>query len=337
MTLIALHVDGGKGVGLGHVSRCLSLAAALERAGMETVFLIAPDSGLDSYISEKDHRFVPCDTDPHSLNQWCVEGGAEVLIVDSYRADLEALAHLIPLQSYLICFDDKADRASPVDMVINGSPAAEQMDYGKLGARHSFLGPKYQIVRDDIAPDDAAIFNDPPRRLLVTIGGDDPLGISDQLHHFICDNVCTKWPDLDIDFVAGPFASSMSGRGDRPVNLSCHVNPDNFPELLSRTDIAISAGGQTLFELARCGVSIIAFATGEDQLPNLGILERSATIRYIGWAGKGDWLDSLDRALDDLMTDAIERNRLSVAGRSHIDGNGATCIADAIKDMIIKS
>ncbi|NQU72583.1 MAG: hypothetical protein HQ514_18690 [Rhodospirillales bacterium] len=168
---------------------------------------------------------------------------------------------------------------------------------------------------------------------MVTIGGSDSLGISGQLLDFIGNKVCRKWPRLHIDFIIGPFAPQDSERNGLPENLICHVNPENFADLVRQADIAISAGGQTLFELARCGVATVGFALAHNQLANLQALDRMGAIRTIGMPDGDNWLEELETELGQLIDDAQMRENLSSTCSRIIDGLGATRIANAIKEF----
>jgi RimJ/RimL family protein N-acetyltransferase len=59
-------------------------------------------------------------------------------------------------------------------------------------------------------------------------------------------------------------------------------------ELMTASDIAVSAAGQTLFELARCGVPTIAVGVAENQRHNLEGFTDAGVCYNAGWWGEGN-------------------------------------------------
>lgn len=318
--IVAIHADAGPAVGLGHVMRCTGLALALRRRGMLPVLLNAAGDALTAWFTRHALAELRCADNPEALIQAARRAGAALLVADSYRLDRLALRRAGG-ELKLAWFDDTAQAPLAADAIINGSPAARTLPYALPATVLALLGPAYQVVRPGLT---ARSRRGPVRRLLVTYGGADPWNVGPRLAALLP-------PDIVADFVVGPFA-------DIPANLPAHAVPHKAPAdmapLIDRADLAVSAGGQTLFELAAAKLPTIAFGLGKDQGPTLEWLGRAGAIAFAGWADDTGLDQALRHHLDGLIKD--EPARLLLAERAHalVDGQGADRIAAALSGLL---
>lgn len=318
--IVALHADAGKAIGLGHVSRCTGLALALRPLGLMPVMLNGAGDRLSPLFTRLGLAELRCDTDPSSLAATCRRVGAALLVADSYRLDrLELRRAMAALP--LAWFDDTAQPPLAADVIINGSPAASLLPYDLAAGMVALLGPSYQVVRPGLP---SRHRTGPVRRLLVTYGGADPKAMGPRLAALLP-------PDLPCDFVVGPFA-------DIPANLPpiarMHKAPENMAALIDGADLALCAGGQTLFELAAARLPAIAFGLGPDQRPTLDWLAQAGAIAFAGWADDDSTDVRLAGLLHDLRADETARRHLAERAHQQIDGRGAERIAAALRDFL---
>jgi spore coat polysaccharide biosynthesis predicted glycosyltransferase SpsG len=100
-------------------------------------------------------------------------------------------------------------------------------------------------------------------------------------------------------------------------------------KLMLDSDIAITAGGQTLYELARTGTPAIGICVAENQRRNLDAWHRADVIEYIGWFDDKSLSSKLLKGLDKLSGRA-ERAKRSRLGRQFVDGKGVERIVAGI-------
>lgn len=328
--IVAFYVDVGKGAGLGHARRCITLAETLQDAGLAPQFFADEEVGVHSIVAESGFPLFPCGTGIYRLVDMTI--GAEVLIVDHYAIDLTELRNENRGRRLLVAFDDACDRPLPVDILINGSPAAAKLPYEQSNVGRLLLGPCYQVVRSDLRSCKPCGIGGATRRIVVTIGGADPLGIAIRLTQFMRESVCPTWPNVQVHMIFGPEVILPDGRN--PPNLILHHAPPNFAQIICTAEIAISASGQTLLELVYCGIPTIAFAVAGNQVANLEALSGLGCVCSVGWANEDDWLARLERVLSELLCDGSARERLSLRCRGVIDGRGAETIAREISDAL---
>lgn len=330
---IALHVDGGPAVGLGHAARGLGLAAALAARGWRPSFLIDERSSLGPYIEAHGGRWVACPPTTSALAEACQRLGSEALVVDSYRVDAATLSGLRARLRLVVRFDDVGRHDLPADLVVNGSPAAQALGYPAGGPTRYLLGPAYQVLRPEFAVTTPRAYRASPVSLLVTVGGADPTGVLDDLLAALVAREPPPAPGAHVDVIVGPF-----GRPPRPDprarDLRVHRAPHDLRSLMIDADVAVSGGGQTLYELARCGTPTVACCLGEDQRPNVEALARLGVVVAAGRAGEAGWLDRVATAVALLWGDARGRSALGRRAATVVDGRGADRVADAIESSL---
>ena len=104
-------------------------------------------------------------------------------------------------------------------------------------------------------------------------------------------------------------------------------------QVMLESDVAISAGGQTLYELARVGVPTIGICVAENQLGNLKGWGKAGFLEYAGWYKKSDLMKELKRSLE-YLEDASVRKSKSKAGKEFIDGKGGFRVIDEIGTLL---
>ena len=105
---------------------------------------------------------------------------------------------------------------------------------------------------------------------------------------------------------------------------------------MSGADLAISASGQTLYELARCGTPTIAFCSGPDQIHNLTALAKANVVWNAGDAASHHWARDIGAAITALIGDTARRAAMSKTGQTLIDGLGAERLVSALESLRIK-
>jgi UDP-2,4-diacetamido-2,4,6-trideoxy-beta-L-altropyranose hydrolase len=318
--VVLLHPNGGVGVGLGHVARCLALAAAIEASG-SAARIVVPQPDLAATIAKRGGRVLV--GDPIELAQ---EMNARAVVIDSYQFDLNRLAPLRGNGIHILAFDDECIRPLPVDIVVNGSPAAHHLPYSP--GPKLLLGPTWQVVRPDLIPPASKDPAKPPQRLLVTYGGGDAGDVGTVISRLVAERIAPGHPEITITLVIGPFGAAPNLK--TPGNMEIVQAPPDMPQRIAQADIAISAGGQTLYELARCGVATAAFCASANQLPNLKALAAAGAIAYAGSAEDENWGDRIYETFEQQLLVSDRRQAIARAAQLLIDGRGAERLAQVI-------
>jgi spore coat polysaccharide biosynthesis predicted glycosyltransferase SpsG len=328
---VLLHADGGVGVGLGHVSRCAAISTALARAGHQALVVVDPERKLLEHVVRQGANGKDCGASAPDVREAALAFWADCVVIDSYRwiaADFRAVrGHWA-----VAAFDDEAVRELPVDAVINGAPAAVELHYQTVANTRLWLGPAYQIVRDDFRLMPPREHIGAVKRVIALVGGDDPLGLLPVLARLL-DTVAAS-SSFVADVICGPFTPMPEIPGLRHVTIL--RNPTDLRDRMAGADLAISASGQTLYELARCGTPTIAFCSGPDQIHNLTALAKANIIWNVGDAASPCWARDVDAAITKLIGDVGLRTAMSQAGQALIDGLGAERLVSALESLRIE-
>jgi UDP-2,4-diacetamido-2,4,6-trideoxy-beta-L-altropyranose hydrolase len=335
MPTIAFRTTAGKKIGFGHLRRCLTLAGELRRAGGAAgaihFWVDGNPAAVEVAVAAGFEARLIAGPDPDVTAAWLDAGEVGTLVVDSYAVMPASFSAWRRCVRSLVVLDDLADRQLDVDVVVNGSPYAAELNYRTGPDAVRLLGPRYALLRP--------WFRDRPRRrvaarvtrVLVTLGGADP----ESSTMAVVEAVQRALPEAALDVVIGPLFGPVPeldrrAAGD-PPRLRLHRALDDLSTLMAAADLAISAGGQTLYELAAAGVPTVALCLADNQEPNVaalaGVSLLSAGRVHEEAAGR---FNRVEEGCRRLAADPGLRERMSDAGRALIDGQGAARVADVI-------
>ncbi len=332
---IAFLTDAGEQIGLGHLRRCMTLGAALQEKGCEVRFIV-PRAPLVQMLLRQNgfSESVPIDFESSTLlketRAILTQFAAEFLIIDSYRI---RNVHSGSVPARVGVLDDLADRWLPVDLVINSGVSASDLNHQVPSHTRLLLGAEYVLLRKEFRQNLERIVRAGVRSVLIPVGGMDPHGLTPRL----LDWALRFYGDIDITVLVGPFFSAETCRQLKDIalsrpNIQLDSEAAHVRELMLSSDVAISGGGQTTYELAATGTPAVGIMLADNQRSNLRGLAAAGTLL---WAGSADD-DDLHVKVDDCLgrlNDVACRTALSKAGRGLVDGLGADRAAQAIIEL----
>ncbi len=333
MTSILLRVEAGPAIGLGHLGRCLSLAAALGELGADCRFLTPPDAAVRARVEAAGYGWTALESGSGSADDarqtGALAAAAAAVVVDSYLVDAAYFAALRAASLRVLAIDDHADFPHPAHIVV--SSAGEHLPYRSahgdtvflLGPRYAPLQPEFwQLPEHGVSP--------VVRNVLVTLGGSDPQNVMPSLMRAL-DSLPGGY---EIAVVAGPFFTNerqiqqAAASARHPVRLLCR--PASLVEPIIQADIAVTAGGTTLFELACAGVPAAVIQVAENQVANIRTFVERGLALPAGSSEDGSIAGQAASAVQLLGEDVALRQRMSAAGRRTVDGQGARRVAQLL-------
>jgi len=303
---VVIFTEGGKNIGFGHMTRCLALCQAFEERGAVVDIILKGDADPANIFEKR--ACIRFDWLKDREQAYGHVERSDVVIVDSYFADTGFYGTISGYDVTPIYFDDYKRLEYPRGMVLNGAPGADKMRYPARKNGSDLLGERYVVLRKEFWEVPEKDIREDVGSVMVTFGGDDPQGMTPKVKGLLEGS----YPDLERHVISG-----------RTMKAS------EMKEEMARTDIAISAGGQTLYELVRSGVPTIAVCTADNQMPNIMGLERAGCIVYAGRYDDRGIIDRIGVLLRKLL-DRDERIKLSSAGGNVIDGRGARRVAEMV-------
>ena len=122
---IVILTEGGKDFGFGHVARCSSVYQAFLERDIVPNFIINGDESVSSILDNIEFNLCNWITDVSFLNS------TDIVIIDSYIADVELYDEISKKVSLMVCFDDNNRLSYPSGIVINGLIGADCLNYSQ--------------------------------------------------------------------------------------------------------------------------------------------------------------------------------------------------------------
>lgn len=317
--------EGGQDIGFGHITRCASLYEALKRKKINPT-LIINDSRAKELLKGKNYRIFNWLKERDKLFK--IITNAEIVIIDSYLANIAFYDKVSRLVSIPVYIDDTKRLDYPKGVVVNGSVYAEEINYPKKENITYLLGARYIPLRKEFWAVPDKKIKKSIKNILITFGGNDARNITTKILDFLN----REYPDLIKNVIIGRgFKNVEAIRKLKTEKTNFIFYPDVriMKNLMVGSDVAISGGGQTLYELARVGVPTIAVAVSENQLGNVKGLQKAGFIKNIGWWKNKALLNRLYKGIEEL-TPYEEMAKRCEIGKKLVDGKGAERIVSAI-------
>ncbi|MCL1066586.1 UDP-2,4-diacetamido-2,4,6-trideoxy-beta-L-altropyranose hydrolase [Shewanella olleyana] len=281
MKKIVFRVNAGKGVGVGHLVRCCSLATELIKLGHHCDFLLGSfDVAVTPFLVGFKHHFLYAEGD---INQeepdWQMDAkftkdflhGKQVdwLIIDDYNLGHEWESQFVEMPLCLMAIDDLC-RLHCCDALLDvrwrGQTTNES--YQKLIPKgtDTLLGPQYALLNQQYKQSGSLILGLKPFTVLVGIGG---AGDSHTAIEIIDALIAlTQIPQLIIKPILGPLTENKQLLLDKYKTLE-NVKPiedcfDLYPHL-SNCHLYIGAAGGILYQLKALNKPAITFSLASNQ------------------------------------------------------------------------
>jgi len=304
---IHLVTIAGAGIGLGHLSRSLTLAETLVEHEA-TVSLELVDGRLGGATAARAERIGVDVTSPGPA-------GA-VVVVD--LPDLAGVERRAP-EERLVVFDDRDAFGGEAAVVIQPSMPAWT---GPGRARRVLEGFAYAPVARQFVDlrDVGALAGSSDLEVVVCFGGSDPALVTSRLAARLAS--AGGWRATTI--VGADFAGSLA---DLPPDVV--RDPPDLPARLARADLAVTGAGTMKFEVACLGRPAILLAVADDQLAAGPPFAATGAAVYLG-DGRTIEPDRVLAAVRELVMDHDRRAAMGRTAAAVVDGRGADRLAAAI-------
>lgn len=325
--MLAIHTDGGFYIGMGHLMECINLARELKKLDINSIFILKATKESVSLIKNGGFNFkiVPprlSSLETHYwINNFLDTIGIKVILINFPRARLQLIRFFQKKSKKVIAITEN-QKDSYADLVVNVIKEPQYMPINPIFSK--FNTSRHQ--RKGIS------------KILISMGATDSQGMIFDI---------LKWTDevknpLDIVVIIGvafkqenrlrKFADSYTKKISIFKNISCNDMLRN----MDKTDIAITAGGDTMFELASRGVPSIAICPGPRQSQAASVFEQHNAVINLGIFKEISKINFL-RALSLLLNDYKKINQISESARKLIDGRGTIRLARKIKRFIAEA
>ncbi|MEW5772130.1 MAG: hypothetical protein AB1916_01280 [Thermodesulfobacteriota bacterium] len=257
---VLFRVDAGRlpGLSFGHLERCHVLAEQLRAEhGSDIALLMRPlADGLARARALGERVALP--------EEWpALLAAADILVMDlPYDPEPEILDAARRAGAFLALLDDTGRDLFPCDAVLNSSLLANPAMYPR--ARHTLLGPEHFILGPGFAGLRHRGSGDGgPALVLFSFGGSDPAGLTLRTLHAL--DGLAPFPACRLQVVLGPGFGPTdeveAALAALPAPGEILRAPRDVAPLFAGCDLAVCAGGRTLYELHALGTPTLALAS----------------------------------------------------------------------------
>lgn len=323
---IAILTEGSQKIGLGHITRCISLYQAFWSKGISPKLIVNGDKSFESLMSGLNYETLDWTADDFELRQ--LLENSDVAIVDSYRAAHDFYKTVSEIVRIPVYIDDYKRLDYPRGIVINVALNASDLDYPQKEGIRYLLGRQYVLLRKELWDVPIREERDQVESFLITFGGIDFGDMTIRTLGLLREN----WPDSIKNVIVGPAFQNIEDikmAADKGTRLFFSPLERKVKDIMIGSDIAISAAGQTLYELARIGVPTVAVTVAENQTNNVKAWLKTECILHAGWSTDPNILERIGENIH-LLKLLQERQKISINAKALIDGLGAMRVAEEI-------
>jgi UDP-2,4-diacetamido-2,4,6-trideoxy-beta-L-altropyranose hydrolase len=329
-TLI-VRADASVAMGTGHVMRCLAMAQAWQDEGGRCIFALAEATpAVEQRLRAERFEVFPVAASPASpqdvaqIVKLAAIHGTSWVVVDGYQFDFAYQGALKAAGLHALVLDDGGRCGSYcADLVLDLSPDASELPYSNRGTHtRLLLGTRYVMLRREFTAwrDCKRQIPVAAQRLLVTIGGSDPEGLTLRIIEALRQ---APHPGLETTVVAGGSnprqAELQRATASSPIELL--RDPPNMPELMARSDMAVICSGGTLWELLYMGCASLSYVRDEVQGGTIARLHAAGAVHQLGAVGEFE-ASRLTVAIAELGASSKRRDEMARLGRKIVDGEG---------------
>lgn len=332
---VLIITEGGKKNGFGHLARCVAIYQALKVRRFCPRLIVKGDSSVVEFLKGKNYeRF---DWERNKVRLLSLLKGKDIVIVDSYLADKDFYSQISCFARMPVYIDDNKRIEYPRGIILNNSIYADRLNYSGKNNKRYLLGPEYSLLRKEFWRCRKKTIRQKVSCLMLTLGGNDEKRIMPVILKLLIKN----YPFLKKKVIIGKgfnkqYINKLKKARDKNTSLIYYPDAKRMREIMLESDIAISAAGQTLYELASLGTPTVALVVAKNQLNNAKGWQKTGFIDYVGSWENGCLLNNLTQSINRLMP-YKRRIEKSLSLRKKINLDGVFNILDSIQKVRTKN
>lgn len=352
MADVIFRVDATSATGGGHLSRCVSLALACNELGLRPEFICNSETSTMVpkvlTLNNLSFRFLPAELKLARASDYLVSSSIEYqtwdaqsvidilidrtekarwLVIDSYRLDFIFERKMRAFVDKICVIEDLQTQKHDCDLLIDQNwinIATGHYEHRLPPNCKLLLGPEYALLNASIVGVGRKNTTAGVTNILIYFGDSDEHNQTE----FVLNAIdCSHFEGLKANVVFGwtnKHAATVKSKFQRPrhIEIEFFQSSSDFFDLMKSSDIAIGAGGTTVWERMFIGLPAVVISTAYNQERSCLALHREGLIIYLG-----SWLEVNQLKLHTAILNAIQSPKLlsllSNQGKKLIDGHGA--------------
>lgn len=334
------RADASTETGTGHVIRCQTLAAELQRRGWIVTLAsrdLPPELARSIRASGVTLLELPSDgaidAEPAYVGNH-LERPVSLAVVDHYGIGADWQAAAARWAERLMAIDDLAARFQAVDILLNQNLGASASRYLGLvpSTARVLSGPAYALIRPEFAAARARARAREGQvdRILVFMSGTDPHDVTQKAVR------AAATLGVPVDVVVGtgyPFQAELRAWATGRPLVELHVNTRDMAGLMERADVAVGASGSASWERCTLGLPTVLVTLADNQTEGARALTEAGAAVDLGWYTSVA-AEDLEGALIELRDHPERLVAMSEAAARITDGRGTIRVADELERLV---
>jgi spore coat polysaccharide biosynthesis predicted glycosyltransferase SpsG len=214
----------------------------------------------------------------------------------------------------------------PHGIVINGNIHALELNYDKSQEIDYLLGPQYSMLKKDFWDVPIRSMNKEINTIFISLGGSDLRNLTPKILKLIIDEFPTIFKKV---IIGSSFKNikKIENIADPSSELIYFPLASRMKEEIMKSDIAITTGGQTVYELAALGIPTITIAVAVNQLHNVKSFDKLGYNYNAGWWEDKNLLPNIKEGILNLKNRETRKNMIEKS-RNIIKPDGSRRIID---------
>ena len=328
MPPIYILTEGKKQTGFGHLTRCVSLYQAFSKKNAIVQLIVNGDSTSLHLLSGTNNKLIDWITNIDEVLN-LLERDA-ILIIDSLLADFEMIRHISKHTKLAAVIDDYNRRNYQPAIVIDWTIFCEDL-YVNQDKKYYLAGASYTALRKSFWEVETKKINPVVNTVLIIMGGGDVRHLSLP----ILTTITNQFPFLRVKIIVTDaykdyIAIKEKAETNKHIQVLHQLGEEEMVKVFIGSDIVITAGGQTIYELARTGTPCVVVQVADNQKYDIEGWRKTDFIEFAGnWDDEGI-IESIKLKLIKLTGDFDLRKKKQENGQLFIDGKGGERIADEL-------
>ena len=313
---ISILTEGGRNIGFGHVTRCISIWQGFEEAGIEAKLVVNGDNRALELLKDKNCEVFDWLRDLQRL--FDILKNTDIVFIDSYLAPYELYEQVSKLTKTSVYLDDTQRMEYPPGVILNGGVKAEEIYQPRKKGTDYLLSSRFTPLRKAFWQVEPKIIKEQISDVLITFGG----GGQSAFLESLIDCLAKRFAGFTYHIVLpSQVSEDHNFAAADNIKIYSNLNDLDMCKLMLECDICISGGGQTTYELARVGLATIGICFAENQIANLEGWHTKGFVSYAGWHNDEKLFQKIAKAIKE-FTPVEKRSKSSQCGKDLVDGQG---------------
>ncbi|MBT6671253.1 MAG: UDP-2,4-diacetamido-2,4,6-trideoxy-beta-L-altropyranose hydrolase [Lentimicrobiaceae bacterium] len=340
MSKIIFRVDSNTVVGMGHLMRCLTLSDYLQKVyKAEIIFCTNNFRGGVKRIEEKGYPIIRLNgtfnekSELPILMDYMKKEPVDLFVVDMMRQRESFLSSLKKSTKVAYFCDDRDIHAYNVDLYMNHNICLSNSVCNDKATIY-LLGPKYFILPTFFYEERRA--NSKKNEIFLNQGGGDPYNLTCKILRAL-----KQVKNIEIKIVIGVAYKDEYKKElevilenyPLPYNVYENANHQEMYQIMKDCIIAITAAGNTLYELCFLGIPSVVISHHDNHDIVARRFEQNNACLNLGIGNELNE-ELIPITVEHLLADSQKRREISLRAKNLVDGKGLKRVADSLMGLI---